>query len=246
MDTASAGTALVIGVGSENGIGGAVCRRFAREGFHVVVAGRTQEKVSAVAESLRASGAQATDVVADATEAVGVAHFFDAAEDVGGPPKIVVYNVGNNRFSSLVDMSDAFFEDLWRVCCFGGFLTGREAAKRMIPAGGGTLLFTGATASMRSRPPFTAFASAKAGLRAVAHGMAREFGKLGLHVGHIVIDGVIDGEQINSRLPAIAEKLGKDGMLNPDDIAEAYWMLHNQPRSAWTLELDLRPARESF
>ena len=240
------GTALVIGVGSENGVGGAVCRRFAREGLHVVVGGRTEEKLLAVAEALRASGAEATHAVGDAPDAAGVARLFDAAERIGGPPEVVVYNAGNNRFSPLLEMTDEFFEELWRVCCFGGFLTGREAAKRMIPAGGGTLLFTGATASLRARPPFTAFASAKAGLRAVAHGMAREFGKHGLHVGHIVIDGVIDGDQVNSRFPQIKQNLGEEGMLRPDDIAEAYWMLHSQPRSAWTLELDVRPDRESF
>jgi NAD(P)-dependent dehydrogenase (short-subunit alcohol dehydrogenase family) len=240
------GTALVIGVGSERGVGGALCRRFAREGLHVIVGGRTEEKVSAVSESLRRSGAKADHAVADATQASGIAHLFDEAERAGGVPELVVYNVGNNRFSPLLDMTDAFFEDLWRVCCFGGFLAGREAARRMIPAGGGTLLFTGATASLRARPPFTAFASAKAGLRAVAHGMAREFGKQGLHVGHVVIDGVIDGDQVNSRLPQIKQRLGAEGMLDPDDIAEAYWMLHRQPRSAWTLELDLRPDRESF
>jgi NAD(P)-dependent dehydrogenase (short-subunit alcohol dehydrogenase family) len=239
-------TALVIGVGSQNGVGGALCRRFAREGLHVVVAGRTEEKVAAVADALEAEGGSASFVVADATTSEGVGRYFDAAEQAGGVPELVVYNVGNNRFSPLVEMSDAFFEDLWRVCCFGGFLAGREAARRMLPAGGGTLIFTGATASLRARPPFTAFASAKSGLRAVAHGMAREFGKQGLHVGHIVIDGVIDGEQVNSRLPQIRERLGEEGMLQPDDIAEAYWMLHRQPRSAWTLELDLRPDRESF
>jgi len=240
------GTALVIGVGSEEGVGGALCRRFAREGLHVVVGGRTESKVAAVAESLRQTGARASHAVGDATVASGVAAFFDAAEEVGGPPELVVYNAGNNRFSPLREMTDEFFEDLWRVCCFGGFLTGREAATRMIPAGGGSLIFTGATASIRARPPFTAFASAKAGLRAVAHGMAREFGKEGLHVGHVVIDGVIDGEQVNSRFPGIKDNLGEDGMLKPDDIAEAYWMLHSQPRTAWTLELDVRPHRETF
>jgi NAD(P)-dependent dehydrogenase (short-subunit alcohol dehydrogenase family) len=239
-------TALVIGVGSQRGVGGAVCRRFAREGFHVVVAGRTEEKVAGVAEALRDSGARASHVVGDATRSEGVRAFFDAAEEIGGPPDVVVYNVGNNRFAPLRDMTDEFFEDLWRICCFGGFLTGREAATRMCPAGGGTLIFTGATASMRARPPFTAFASAKAGLRAVAHGMAREFGKEGLHVAHVVIDGVIDGDQVNARLPQIKERLGAEGMMQPDDIAEAYWMLHVQPRSAWTLELDLRPDRETF
>lgn len=239
-------TALVIGVGSEDGVGGAVCRRFAREGFHVVVAGRTEAKVAGVAEALREGGARASHAVGDATRGEGVRAFFDAAEAVDGPPDVVVYNVGNNRFSPLRDMTDDFFEDLWRVCCFGGFLTGREAATRMIPAGGGTLIFTGATASMRARPPFTAFASAKAGLRAVAHGMAREFGKEGLHVAHVVIDGVIDGDQVNSRFPQMKESLGAEAMMKPDHIAEAYWMLHRQPRSAWSLELDLRPDRESF
>ncbi|MBJ21868.1 MAG: SDR family NAD(P)-dependent oxidoreductase [bacterium] len=239
-------TALVIGVGSENGVGGALCRRFAREGLYVVAAGRTEEKLAGVTASIRASGGDASYAVADATTSSGIARYFDAAEEIAGVPELVVYNVGNNRFSPLVEMTDQFFEDLWRICCFGGFLAGREAAQRMIPAGGGTLIFTGATASMRARPPFTAFASAKAGLRAVAHGMAREFGKQGLHVGHVVIDGVIDGEQVNSRLPLLKEHLGEGGMLQPDDIAEAYWMLHRQPRSAWTLELDVRPDRESF
>ncbi len=239
-------TALIIGVGSENGVGGALCRRFAREGLHVVVAGRTESKVSAVAVALEGAGGKASYVVGDTTMSEGVEAFFDAAEEAGGVPDLVVYNAGNNQFSALLDMTDAFFEGVWRVCCFGGFLVGREAAKRMIPKGGGTLIFTGATASIRARPPFTAFASAKAGLRAVAHGMAREFGKDGLHVGHVVIDGVIDGDQVNTKLPQIKEHLGESGMLLPDDIAEAYWMLHSQPRTAWTLELDVRPHCESF
>ena len=239
-------TALVIGVGAERGVGGALCRRFAEEGLHVVAAGRTEQKVARVAESLRAEGLQASHVVGDATTAAGIADCFDAAERAGGVPRLVVYNVGNNRMSPLVEMTDEFFESLWRVCCFGGFLTGREAARRMVPAGGGTLLFTGATASLRARPPFTAFASAKAALRAVAHGMAREFGSQGLHVGHVVIDGVIDGDVVNTRLPQVKERLGAEGMLQPAAIAEAYWMLHRQPRSAWTLELDLRPDRETF
>jgi NAD(P)-dependent dehydrogenase (short-subunit alcohol dehydrogenase family) len=145
----------------------------------------------------------------------------------------------------LLEMDDAFFEEVWRLCCFGGFLTGREAARRMLPQGG-TLLFTGATASLRARPPFTAFASAKAALRAVAHGMAREFGPQGLHVGHVIIDGMIDGDQLNQRFPELKARMGDDGMLGVDAIADAYWALHVQPRSAWTLELDLRPYKESF
>ncbi|MHA7838730.1 MAG: SDR family NAD(P)-dependent oxidoreductase [bacterium] len=240
------GTALVIGVGATRGLGAALCRRFAREGLHVVAAGRTEEKLATVVDQIETEGGRARFAVGDATTGEAVSAFFDAAEEAGSIPELVVYNVGNNRLSPLVEMSDAFFEDAWRVGCFGGFLAGREAARRMLPAGGGSLIFTGATASLRARPPFTAFASAKAGLRAVAHGMARELGSRGLHVAHVVIDGVIDGEQVSRRMPEIKEKLGEEGMLQPDQIADAYWMLHRQPPSAWTLELDLRPHRESF
>ncbi len=157
----------------------------------------------------------------------------------------MAYNAGNNQFRPLLEMDDAFFEELWRLCCFGGFLTGREAARRML-SGGGSMLFTGATASIRARPPFTAFASAKAALRAVAHGMAREFGGKGLHVGHVVIDGVIGGDVVKGRFPQIIEHLGEDGVLGIDAIADAFWMLHEQDKTAWTLELDLRPYKEKF
>lgn len=240
------GTAIVIGVGAENGVGGALCRRIGRGGLHVLVGGRTREKIERVAAGVRSAGGQATPVVMDATRSADVERIFDAAEEAGSVPELVVYNAGNNQFSPLLEMSDAFFEDLWRLCCFGGFLTGREAARRMVPASGGSLLFTGATASLRARPPFTAFASAKAALRAVAHGMAREFGAQGLHVGHVVIDGVIDGDMVNGRMPVIKERLGAEGMLQVDEIADAFWMLHCQPKSTWTLELDLRPFKESF
>ncbi len=208
--------------------------------------GRSAERVEAFAAAIRDQGGSATAVVADTTSAVEVARIFDTVSAQAGVPQFVVYNAGNNRFAPLLEMDDAFFEDLWRLCCFGGFLVGREAAGRMLPEGGGTLIFTGATASIRARPPFTAFASAKAALRALAHGMAREFGAQGLHVGHVIIDGGIDGDQLNSRFPQFKERLGEDGMLNVDAIADAYWSLHAQHRSAWTLELDLRPYKESF
>jgi NAD(P)-dependent dehydrogenase (short-subunit alcohol dehydrogenase family) len=239
--------AIVIGVGPSAGLGAALARRLAGEGLHVFLGARSEDTLKAVAEEVGGTGGQATAVPMDATQAADVARIFDVAEREVGVPELVVYNAGNNRFSGLLDMTDEFFEDLWRLCCFGGFLTGREAARRMVPAGGGSLLFTGATASLRARPPFTAFASAKAGLRAVAHGMAREFGPQGLHVGHVVIDGVIDGDQVNERFPQLKERLGgSDGMLAVDDIASAFWSLHVQPRSAWTLELDVRPYKESF
>lgn len=240
------GAAVVFGVGASAGVGAALCRRFAREGLHVFPSGRTPERLAVVAEEVRAAGGTATPLVADATRSDSVIEAFDRLERDAGVPAIVVYNAGNNRFRPLLEMDDDFFEDLWRLCCFGGFVVGREAARRMLPAGGGTLIFTGATASLRARPPFTAFASAKAALRAVAHGMAREFGPQGLHVGHVVIDGVIDGDAVNRRFPQLKEQRGEDGMLSVEAIADAYWALHVQDRRAWTLELDLRPHRESF
>jgi len=238
-------TAIVLGVGKSAGLGAALCRRFAREGCHVLAAGRTAANLEAVAREIESAGGRATPVVADATSAEDVSRLFDAAENAGGAPVLAVYNAGNNRFKSLLEMDDAFFEDLWRLCCFGGFLFGREAARRMLPAGG-SILFTGATASIRARPPFTAFASAKAGLRALAHGMAREFGPQGLHIAHVIIDGLIDGDQLNERFPDLKQSRGVDGMLAIDAIADAYWTLHAQHRSAWSLELDLRPYGEPF
>ena len=247
MAEQSSGTvAVVVGVGAQQGTGAALSRRFAREGLHTFVAGRTAEKIEAVAREITNSGGKATAVVADVTVSRDVAQLLDRALDEGGSLDVVAYNAGNNQFSPLLDMDDAFFEELWRVCCFGGFLVGREAARRMVPRGRGSILFTGATASLRARPPFTAFASAKAALRAVVHGMAREFGPQGIHVGHVVIDGVINGEIVNNRFPQIRERLGEDGMLAVDAIADAFWALHVQHPSAWSLELDLRPYKETF
>ena len=238
-------TAVVLGVGSSQGVGGALCRRFAREGLHVLAAGRTQGKVDAVAAEIAGAGGRATAVVADATREADIAKLFDEAELAGGAPALAVYNAGNATMRPFLETDEALFEQVWRIGCLGGFLFGREAARRMLKTGG-TLIFTGATASLRARPPFTAFASAKAALRAVAHGMAREFGPKGLHVGHVVIDGAIDGDQLNSRAPQLKDRLGEDGMLGVDAIADAYWALHTQQRSAWTLELDLRPWKETF
>ena len=239
-------SAVVFGVGPEAGLGAALCRKFAGEGLHVFANARSPERIEAVAAAISKAGGTATAVAGDVTEEAAVDALFQAAEREAGVPELVVFNVGNNRFRPLLDMDGAFFEGLWRVCCYAGFLVGRAAARCMVPAGGGTLIFTGATASMRARPPFTAFAAAKAGLRSVAHGMAREFGPQGLHVGHVVIDGAIDGDAVNARFPQIKERLGADGMLAVDAIADAYWNLHRQDASAWTLELDLRPYKESF
>jgi NAD(P)-dependent dehydrogenase (short-subunit alcohol dehydrogenase family) len=213
----------------------------------VFAAGRTRAKVDALAAEIRARGGRAHGVAADVTRAADMAAAFERVEkETGAPPELVVYNAGNMAAGPITEMTDEFFEAAWRVCAFGAFLCGREAARRMAPRGRGTLIFTGATSSLRSKPPFIAFAAAKAAERAVAQGLAREFGPKGLHVAHVVVDGVIDGELVNARLPQLKQSLGDDGMLHIDALADAYWLLHTQQRSAWTFELDLRPYKETF
>ena len=157
----------------------------------------------------------------------------------------MLYNAGNNAFVDFRQTTAAFFEDMWRVACFGGFLVGREAARRMLP-GGGTVIFTGATGSLRGRPGFAHFASAKAGLRAIAQSMAREFGPQDLHVAHVIIDGGIDGERLKTLIPQFVAAKGEHGLLDLDAIAETYWHIHTQHKTAWTHEVDLRPFKESF
>lgn len=239
--------ALVIGVGGEPGLGAALCRRFAKEGLTVVAASRTQERIEALARSVREGGGRMIAVPADATDAHAVSQLFDAVDgETGGPPGVVVFNVGNAFVRPLLEMDAAYVEQAWRVCCLAGFHVGQETARRLLPAGGGCLLFTGATASVKARPPFLAFASAKHALRALAHGMAREFGPQGLHVAHVIVDGGIAGDRLLSAVPGAGDRAGPDGLLDPDAIADAYWHLARQHRSAWTLELDLRPYREPF
>jgi len=246
MDESTRGAAVVVGVGASRGLGAALCRRFAREGLHVVPVGRSAERLAAVAEEIASGGGQATPQAADATDPEAVEAAFATAEREAGSLALVVYNAGNMRTGTVAELDAAAFESTWRVTCLGGFLVGQAAARRMAARGSGTLIFTGATASLRARPPFTAFASAKAALRAVAFGMARELGPQGVHVAHVVVDGVIRGDQALSRMPELEERLGTDGLLAPEAIADTYWSLHVQDRTAWTLELDLRPYRERF
>ncbi|MGI9420862.1 MAG: SDR family NAD(P)-dependent oxidoreductase [Geminicoccaceae bacterium] len=240
--------AVVVGVGPYAGLGAALCRRFAAEGHHVLVASRTAERIEEIASGIRDEGGKATAVPTDATKEDDVVRLFDMAmaDDETGPADLIAFNAGNNARGDLDDMSAEFFEDVWRSRCLSGFLVGREASRRLATLGRGTVIFTGATASLRSRPPFTAFASAKAALRAIAQSMARDLGPKGVHVAHVIIDGGINGERLRSRAPDIIERLGEDGLLDPDAIADAYWHLHTQSRTAWTFELDLRPAKESF
>jgi NAD(P)-dependent dehydrogenase (short-subunit alcohol dehydrogenase family) len=242
-------TAVVIGVGAEIGLGAALCRRFASEGLHVLIAGRTPGKLEQVVTSIRAAGGSAEAVPMDATNEADVVKLFDRAMAPGGAreaAELVVYNAGGNQRVDFRELSAELFERFWRVGCFGGFLVGREAARRLVPLGRGTMIFTGASASLRGKPGYAQFAAAKAGLRMVAQSMAREYGPSGIHVAHVVIDGGIDGERLRGSRPEAVRERGENGLLNIEAIAEAYWQIHRQARSAWTHEIDLRPFKEPF
>lgn len=238
-------TALIVGVGASQGLGAASARRFAREGLHVVIAGRSAEKLRQVAAELAAAGGSVEAVTGDGSVEADAASFVAAAE-ARGPLALVLHNAGSNRRDSILELERADFEQLWREHCLGGFLTGREAARRMVPRGSGTILFTGASGSLRGKAGFAAFAAAKAGLRAVSQSMARELGPKGIHVAHVVIDGGIEGARLLGRMPDLRQQRGPDGLLNIAAIADTYWQLHLQQRSAWTQELDLRPWAEAF
>lgn len=243
-------TAIVFGVGSIRGVGGAVCRRFAHEGYHVIVAGRTLTKIEAVTAEITASGTGSAEALRiDVTDEAQVIAAFDRAMTPGPgrePADVVVSNAGNNAVIDFTHLTASQFEDFWRVGCYSGFLVGREAARRLVPLGRGTVIFTGASGSLRGKPGFAHFAAAKAGLRMISQSMAREYGPKGLHVAHVVIDGGIFGERLQAAFPERVERAGPDGLLGYDAIAENYWMLHRQPKSAWTQELDLRPSMESW
>lgn len=242
-------TAVVVGVGVEQGIGGAVCLRLAAEGHHVFVSGRTAAKIDGVVATIRAAGGSAEAVVADTTSEAEVLALFDRAfTPVEGrdAPDLVVFNAGNNAIIDFRKLTADQFEHFWRVGCFGGFLVGREAARRLVPLGRGTVIFTGASGSLRGKPGFAHFAAAKAGLRMISQSMAREYGPLGIHVAHVLIDGGVNGERLRGAFPAMVEKLGDDGLLGVAGIAETYWQIHRQPKTAWTQEVDLRPYREQF
>ncbi len=238
-------SAIIVGVGAEQGLGAALCRLLAGKGYHVVIAGRTPAKIDQVAGAIRASGGSAEAIETDATDEAAVVRLFEhafTARDGIAAPDFIVFNAGINRPIGFRDLTAAQFEEFWRICCFGGFLVGREAARHLTPLGRGTVIFTGASASLRGKAGYAQFAAAKAGLRMISQSMAREFGPLGLHVAHTIIDGGIDGERLRARRP----DMDASGLLNIDAIAESYWHIHCQHPSAWTQELDLRPYKENF
>jgi NAD(P)-dependent dehydrogenase (short-subunit alcohol dehydrogenase family) len=234
---------LVVGAG--DAIGSAILRRFAREGFVVCGARRNVERLEPVLGEIRASGGVAHGFAVDARKEPDVEALFERIEREVGPLELVVFNVGANVPMTMLETSSRKFHKIWEMACFGGFLTGREAARRMLPRGRGTILFTGATASIRGAAGFGAFASAKHGLRAIAQSLARELGPQNIHVAHCIVDAAVDTAWVRLNVPGLDER-PPDGITQPESIAEYYLFLHRQPRDAWTFELDLRPWCEKW
>jgi len=236
--------AIVIGAG--DALGGAIAKRFAREGFAAVIVRRHADQLEPLAQSIRDAGGEAHPFGLDARKEEDMVGLFERVEAEIAPVEVCVFNIGANVNFPIEETTARVYFKVWEMACFAGFLAGREAAKRMTPRGRGTILFTGATASVRGREGFAAFASAKHGLRALAQSMARELGPKGVHVAHTIIDGAIDTAWIAENFPERYKLKTDDGILNPDHIADAYWGLHAQPRDAWTHELDLRPWMEAW
>ncbi len=239
-------TCLIIGSG--DGVGGAVARAFAREGLAVCITRRPRhlDQLETLAASIRDEGGVAHAYGVDARDEAQMTALFDRIEAEVGPLEVVVFNIGANVRFDVVDTTAQVYSKVWEMAALAGFFAGREAARVMGPRGRGTILFTGATASTRGAAGFSAFAGAKAALRQLAQSLAREMGPKGLHVAHVVVDGMIDGTFARSVAPDIQALLDADAILKPDEIAKNYVWLHNQQRSAWTFEMDLRPFKETW
>jgi NAD(P)-dependent dehydrogenase (short-subunit alcohol dehydrogenase family) len=235
---------LVVGAGDATG--GAIARRFAREGYIACVARRSADKLAPLVERIRAEGGQAHALPTDARDEQAVIALVQHIEAEIAPIEVAVFNVGGNVRFAVTQTTERVYRKVWEMAALAGFLVGREVAKVMLPRSRGTLLFTGATASLRGGSGFAAFAGAKHALRALAQSMARELGPQGIHVAHVVIDGAIDTAFIAENFPDRHALKASDGILDPEAIAEAYWQLHRQHRSAWTHEMDLRPWIEKF
>ena len=237
-------SALIIGAGDSTG--GAIAKRFAKEGMIACATRRNADKLQPLIDEIRSAGGQAHGFASDARKEDEVIKLVDDIERDIAPIEVMVFNIGANVPCSILDETARKYFKIWEMACFSGFLAGREVAKRMIAREHGTIIFTGATAGMRGSANFAAFAGAKHALRALAQSMARELGPKNIHVAHVVVDGAIDTEFIRSNFPDRYALKSQDGILDPDHIAENYWYLHTQPRDAWTHELDLRPWMERW
>ena len=231
--------AVVFGAGEA--LGGAVARRFARAGYHAVPSRRKAERLEALAAAIRDDGGKATAIACDARDEEAVQALYERVEDEIGPVEVAVFNAGAWHNAPIAEMTARVYRQVWDTAAFAGFLTAREAARRMVPRGKGTILFTGATASLRGGPGFAAFAGAKFALRALAQAMSRELAPKGVHVAHVVVDGRIDSEAVRARF-----QVDEAELMPPDAIAETFFAVHAQERDAWTFEIDLRPWGEAW
>lgn len=244
MTTSTPKAVLVIGAGDATG--GAIARRFAREGYIACVTRRSADKLAPLVAQIEAEGGKAHAFGSDARKEEEMVGLVQKIEAEIAPIEVAVFNIGANVRFPITETTARVYFKVWEMACFGGFLMGREVARAMLPRGRGTILFTGATASLRGRDGYAAFAGAKAALRALAQSMARELGPKGIHVAHPVIDGAIDTEFIRTTFPERYALKEQEGIVDPESIAEAYWQLHRQPRNAWTHELELRPWMEAW
>jgi NAD(P)-dependent dehydrogenase (short-subunit alcohol dehydrogenase family) len=244
VETKTQKVCLIVGAGDATG--SAIAKRFVQAGYTVCVTRRTPDASAALVQSIQDAGGRAFAFQLDARREDEVLALFKKIETVVGALEVVVFNVGGNVRFPLLEMTAEKYFKTWEMCAMAGFLVGREAARALLPRGRGTILFTGATASLRGGVGFSAFAGGKAALRALAQSMAREFGPQGLHIAHIVVDGVIDSERVRTTQPERVAALGPKGLVEPDSIARAYLWLHEQTPDAWTFELDLRPGVEKW
>jgi NAD(P)-dependent dehydrogenase (short-subunit alcohol dehydrogenase family) len=244
MSESSKGAVIVGGVGE--GLGFAVAQRFAQAGHPVVMLARSSDKLAGFARAIEAQGGHAKGRPTDVREETDVAAAFEETAAMHGRIDAAIYNAGAQHRKPMLEITASTFEKVWRLGCFGAFVFGREAARHMLPHRAGTVIFTGATASLRGGPQFAAFAAAKFGTRAIAQSMAREFGPQGIHVASVVVDGGIDMPEIHRRYAAAGKTAPADGLLVPAEIAETYYQIHRQHRSAWTLETEVRPYCEIF
>ena len=236
--------ALVIGVGPLNGLGGQLCKKIAQNNFEVFVAGRTKNSVEKVVDSIVQDGNKAKPIIVDSTDENQVKSMMD---EVGSGLDFAIYNVGNNTPGKIIDMDPSYFRDSWESCCFGGFLFAKEVINVFLnESTPGTLLFTGASASLRGKANFGAFNSAKGALRNLAQALAKEYAENLIHVGHVIIDGGLAGEKIQQRVSDFDQRVKDGRLMDIDSVTDAYMFLYNQNKNAWTFELDIRTSKEKW
>lgn len=238
------GVAVIVGAG--DGLGAGTAQAFARDGMTVVASRRKQAPLDALVAGIEAEGGRAVGIACDARDEDQVVALFDRIEDEIGPVEMAMFNAGAWHNAPILEMTSRIYRQVWDTAAFAGFLVGREAARRMAPRGQGTILFTGATASVRGGAGFAAFSGAKQALRGLSQSMARELGPKGIHVAHVIVDGQIDTEAVREKFPDRVAALPEDGLMLPAEIGAQFVALHRQTRSAWTFEMDLRPWAEQW